>query len=355
MNHTVSIDLYSDTVTRPTARMRQAMAQAEVGDEKERADPTVNLLTERVAELLGKEDAIFLPSGTMCNQVAFRVWCRPGDEIIMDTTAHTRHFETGGPAALSGASTYTVEGRRGVFDAAKVADAIRPVGDDHFPRSRVVLVEQTSNMGGGTIWPIATVKEVCDLAHGHGLACHMDGARLLNAVVATAIPASEWAAHFDSIWIDFSKGLGAPVGAALAGSEEFIRDAWRWKLQFGGGMRQAGIIAAGALYALDHHVERLAEDHAHASVLAEGLQSIGGITVEPVETNMVFFDVSGLGMTAEIFHDRLLQQSVRVSYMEKSRVRAVTHLDISRAQVLQAIDIIRELAEGRPSPGIRER
>jgi len=342
----VRIDLYSDTITRPTAGMRQAMAQAEVGDEKERADPTVNRLTERVAELLGKEDAIFVPSGTMCNQIAFRVWCRPGDEIIMDTTAHTRHFETGGPAALSGASTYTVEGVRGVYTADQVRDAIRPTGDDHFPRSRVLLVEQTSNIGGGTIWPLETVRQVCATAREHGIACHMDGARLLNAMVATGIPAREWAGHFDSVWIDFSKGLGAPVGASLAGSRDFIRDAWRWKLQFGGGMRQAGIIAAGALYGLDHHVGRLAEDHANARLLADALRGIEGLQVEPVETNMVFFDVGGLGITAHEFNERLMERGVRVSYIDSRRVRAVTHLDVTRQQVAEASAIIRELASG---------
>jgi threonine aldolase len=322
------------------------MAEAEVGDEKEREDPSVNRLTQRVAEMLDKEDAIFLPSGTMCNQIAFRVWCRPGDEIIMDTTAHTRHFETGGPAALSGASTYTVEGVRGVYTAAQVRDAIRPTGDDHFPRSRVVLVEQTSNVGGGTIWPIDTVREVCAVAREHGIARHMDGARLLNAVVATGVPAKDWAVNFDSIWIDFSKGLGAPVGASLAGSRDFIRDAWRWKLQFGGGMRQAGIIAAGALHGLDHHVERLAEDHANAQLLGNGLRGIEGMLVEPVATNMVFFDVGGLGTTSEEFSVRLLDRGVRLSYITGTRLRAVTHLDVSREQVLEAVDIIREVAVG---------
>lgn len=346
--HAVPIDLYSDTVTRPSPAMRRAMAEAEVGDEKERGDPTVNRLTEHVAGVLGMEDAIFLPSGTMCNQIAFRAWCRQGDEIIMDTSAHTRHFETGGPAALTGASTYAIEGTRGVFTPAQVLDAIRPSGDDHFPRSRVVLIEQTSNLGGGTIWPLATVRDVCAAARHHGLACHMDGARLFNAVVATGIPAREWAAHFDSVWIDFSKGLGAPVGACLAGSRDFIREAWRWKLQFGGGMRQAGIIAAGALYALEHHVARLADDHANARILAEGLGHIAGIEVEPVATNMVFFDVGGLGITAHEFHRRLLERGVRVSYLAKTRVRAVTHLDVSRGQVRRAVEIIQEVvgAEG---------
>jgi threonine aldolase len=340
----IRIDLYSDTTTRPTQAMREFISSAEVGDEQQKEDPTVNQLVELVAHLLGKEDAIFLPSGTMCNQIAFRVHCSPGDEIIMDETAHTRHYETGGPAALSGASTYPVRGKRGVFSAKQVEAAIRPsTHAHHFPCSRVVLIEQTSNLGGGAIWPLETIQEVCALAKKHGLAPHMDGARLLNAVVATGISAKEYAAPFESVWIDFSKGLGAPVGAALAGSETFIRKAWRWKHQFGGAMRQAGIIAAGAVYALTHHVERLAEDHANAKILARGLSELRGIKVEPVETNMVFFDISGLGLTASLFNERLMAGGVRVSILGNTRIRAVTHLDVSRSQVEEALDTVRDV------------
>ncbi len=337
----IRIDLYSDTHTKPTREMREFMSAAEVGDEQQREDPTVNRLTQRVCELLGKEDAIYLPSGTMCNQVAFRVYCRPGDEIIMDTTAHTRHFETGGPAALSGASLFPIAGRLGIFSAEQLKEAIRPPGH-HFPRSRVVLVEQTSNLGGGSIWPIETIREVCAVAQKNGLSRHMDGARLLNAVVASGVSAREYAAHFDSVWIDFSKGLGAPVGAALAGSGQFIQEAWRWKHQFGGAMRQAGIIAAGALYALDHHMDRLAEDHEHARILAEGLAKIEGISVKPVETNMIFFDVAKLGVTADAFNRILNKSGLSVSILGENIVRAVTHLDVSRAHVEEALDIIRK-------------
>ena len=340
----IQIDLYSDTVTRPAQAMREFMAAAPVGDEQKREDPTVNRLVEMVCDLLGKEDAIYLPSGTMCNQIAVRVNCQPGDEIIMDRTGHTRHFETGGPAALSGATIYPLNGQRGIFTAEQVQAAIRPPGH-HFPRSRVLLVEQTSNMGGGTVWPLQAIREVCAAAGEHGLACHMDGARLLNAVVATGIPAREYAAPFDSVWIDFSKGLGAPVGAALAGSRAFIGEAWRWKHQFGGAMRQAGIIAAGALHALRHHIPRLAEDHANAQLLAQGLAEIDGIHVEPAETNMVYFDVAALGLTAERFDQLLIERGVRVSADGPHRLRAVTHLDVSRSQVREALDIIRELAQ----------
>lgn len=332
------IDLYSDTHTRPTPAMRRFMSQAEVGDEQQKADPTVNRLVERVCELLGKEDAIYLPSGTMCNEIAFRVHCRPGDEIIMHRSAHPIHFETGGPAALSGAMIYPLNGERGIFTAAQVEAVIR--SGNHFPRSRVVAIEQTTNLGGGAIWPLEQMQAICDVVDQHGLAKHMDGARLLNAVVATGIPAKAYAASFDSVWIDFSKGLGAPVGAALAGSQEFIAEAWRWKHQFGGAMRQAGIIAAGAVYALEHHIERLAEDHANAQTLAQGLASIDGIEVEPVETNLVFFDVAGLDLTAAAFSQALLAEGLHLGAIGPTRLRAVTHLDVSSTQIEEALAIV---------------
>ena len=222
MTPPVRIDLFSDTITKPTQGMRKFMAEAEVGDEQQKEDPSVNKLVEMVCDLLGKEDAIYLPSGTMCNQIAFRVHCRPGDEIIMDETAHTRHYETGGPAALTGAMTYPLAGIRGVFRAAQLEAAVRPASN-HLPRSKVVLVEQTSNLGGGSIWPLEGIQSVCAAAHKHGMVCHMDGARLLNAVATTGVKAKTYAEPFDSVWIDFSKGLGAPVGAALAGSRASFR------------------------------------------------------------------------------------------------------------------------------------
>ena len=343
MTPPVRIDLFSDTITKPTQGMRKFMAEAEVGDEQQKEDPSVNKLVEMVCDLLGKEDAIYLPSGTMCNQIAFRVHCRPGDEIIMDETAHTRHYETGGPAALTGAMTYPLAGIRGVFRAAQLEAAVRPASN-HLPRSKVVLVEQTSNLGGGSIWPLEGIQSVCAAAHKHGMVCHMDGARLLNAVATTGVKAKTYAEPFDSVWIDFSKGLGAPVGAALAGSKGFIQEAWRWKHQFGGAMRQAGIIAAGAVYALNHHVERLAEDNENAQILARGLAEIEGIVVEPVETNLIFFDVSGMGVTAEAFNALLMKKGLRISVLGKTRGRAVTHLDVSREQVKEGLDIIRQVA-----------
>ena len=240
----IDVDLYSDTVTRPTADMRRFMCEAEVGDEQKMEDPTVNLLCEMVAELLGKEAAVFLPSGTMCNEIALRVHARPGDEVIAHATAHPIHFESGGPGALAGVNMRSIEGPRGQFDAAAVEAAVRPAFR-HFPRSRLVWVEQTSNLGGGSMWPLARIEAVTAVARRHGLATHLDGARLMNAVVASGVAARDYAASFDSAWIDFTKGLGAPVGAALAGSRAFIDEAWRLKQQMGGAMRQAGIIAAG--------------------------------------------------------------------------------------------------------------
>ena len=343
MPNPIQIDLNSDTITRPTPEMRQFMSLAEVGDEQKQEDPTVNRLVAMVCDLLGKEDALFLPSGTMCNQIAWRVYCRPGDEIIADQTAHTRHYEVGGAAALSGATIFPIQGEGGVFSADQLEAAIRPASN-YFPRPQAVLIEQTANLAGGMIWPLEIIQDVCAVAKAHSLARHMDGARLLNAVVASGISAQAYAASFDSVWIDFSKGLGAPVGAALAGSREFIKEAWRWKHQFGGAMRQAGIIAAGAVYALTHHVDRLAEDHNHAKILAKGLEQIEGIVVEPYHTNMVFFDVAGLSTTAAAFNEQLVAHGMRVLVAGPTRLRAVTHLDVSRAQIDEALVIIRDVA-----------
>jgi threonine aldolase len=333
----IEVDLYSDTVTKPTPAMRRFMCDAEVGDEQKGEDPTVNRLQEVVAELLGKEAAVFLPSGTMCNEIAMRVHCRPGDEMLAHRTAHPIHFETGGPAALAGVNVRPLDGPRGQFDAAAVDEAVRPASR-HFPRSRLLWVEQTSNLGGGSVWSLARVKAVAQAGRRHGLVTHMDGARLMNAVVASGVPAAAYAAPFDSAWIDFTKGLGAPVGAALAGSREFIAEAWRCKQQMGGAMRQAGIIAAGGLYALRHHVERLAEDHARARRLAEGLAELPGIKVEPaeVDTNLVFFDVTG-SLDAPAAVERLLAHGVRMGALGPRTIRAVTHLDVSDAGIDRAL------------------
>ena len=337
------INLYSDTQTRPSPAMRQAMAEAPVGDEQRGDDPSVNRLCEMTAELLGKEAAVFMPSGTMCNQISIHIHCRPGEEIIAHKTAHILNFEGGGTAAFSGVQIQGLDGARGMFSLDDARAAIRPK-DRHRPQTRMIAVEQTANLGGGTVWPLERLQALGALADQQGLAYHMDGARLLNAVVASSIPASAYAAPFDSLWIDLSKGLGCPVGAVLAGSSAFIDEAWRLKQRTGGAMRQAGIIAAAGIYALQHNVQRLAEDHANARRLAQGLRNLPGITVdaETVETNIVFFDIAGTGMDAETFCAHLNQRGVILGGAG-SRIRALTHLDVSQGDVDRALDTIRDL------------
>jgi threonine aldolase len=335
------VNLYSDTQTRPSAEMRRAMAAAEVGDEQRGLDPTVNALQERVAELLGQEAALFLPSGTMCNQIALRLHTRPlGDEVYLHRGSHPVIAEAGGAAALAGAQLLELDGEGGMFGAAALAAALRDPADRHQPRSRLVCVEQTTNMGGGRIWPLAEVEAVLALARENGLRAHLDGARLLNAVVASGVGAAEYAGGFETAWIDFSKGLGAPVGACLAGSRQTIDEAWRYKQMYGGAMRQAGIVAAGALWALEHNVERLAEDHANARALAEGLAAIDGVEIDPatVETNIVIFEVADPAALV----DGLAARGIELSAFGE-RVRAVTHLDVDAAGVERTLAAIREL------------
>jgi threonine aldolase len=339
----VKVDLYSDTVTRPTAAMRRFMCDAEVGDEQQREDPTVNLLQDIVADLLGKESALFLPSGTMCNQVAFAVHCRAGDEILLQELAHPLLFEVGGAAAMIGAVLRPLASPDGLFSGEQVRQAIRPLVY-YMPRTRAVSIEQTSNIIGGVCWPLPQIEAVCTIARAAGLVTHMDGARLFNAVVATGTEARAFAAPFDSVWIDLTKGLGAPVGAVLAGSHEFIEEAWRFKQRFGGAMRQAGIIAAAGIYALRHHVDRLAEDHQRARQLARGLVELRGIKLnaDRVQTNIVVFDVSGTGLTGEDFGARTLaSHGVRFSILSPTTVRAVTHLDIPPDGIERALEAAR--------------
>jgi threonine aldolase len=331
------VNLISDTQTRPTEPMRQAMAQADVGDEQRGEDPSTNRLCERVAQVLGKEAAVFLPSGTMCNQVAVLVHCRSGEEIIADETAHIITSEGAGAAALAGAWVRPLKGRNGIFTAEQVRAAIRP-RNRNAPRTRLVAVEQTSNRGGGSVWPLAAIEDVASVAREHGLALHMDGARLLNAVVASGVSARQFAAPFDSVWLDLSKGLGCPVGGVLASDATFIEEAWRWKHRLGGAMRQSGMLAAAGIYALEHHVARLAEDHANAKLFAEHIAALPGIKLQPptVETNLVFFDVSGTGLTAAQVVAGLLQQGVRIGAEGEHHLRAVTHLDVDREGVQRA-------------------
>jgi len=337
------INLYSDTQTLPTPEMRQAMAEAPVGDEQSFADPSVNALCARMAALMGKEAAVFLPSGTMCNEIAIRVHCRPGDEVIAEASSHILNFEGGGPAALSGVQIAPVAGERGRYTAAQAEAAIR---EDHryAPRSALLEVENTANMGGGSIWPLQAVQAVTAVARAHGLATHLDGARLPNAVVASGVSAADYAACFDSAWIDLSKGLGCPAGAVLAGSAAFIDEVWRWKQRMGGAMRQAGILAAAGLHALDRHWDRLTEDHAHAALLAEALGRIEGFAVEPCETNILFFDVAGAERSAAEIAERAGAAGLRIGAMGPTRMRAVTHLDVSRADCEEAAHILAEAA-----------
>ncbi|MGZ9042775.1 MAG: threonine aldolase family protein [Allosphingosinicella sp.] len=339
----MTVDLFSDTVTRPTAPMRRYMCEAEVGDEQQREDPTVNLLQDMVADILGKESALFLPSGTMCNQVAFAVHCRAGDEILLQELAHPLLYEAGGAAALIGAVFRPLSDPGGFYTGSQVTAAIRPAV--HFmPITRVVSIEQTSASIGGMCWPLRQIEEVCAAAHAGGLVAHMDGARFFNAVVASGTPARAFAAPCDSVWIDLSKGLGAPVGAVLAGSHDFIEEAWRFKQRFGGAMRQAGIIAAAGVFALRHHVARLAEDHENARRLAFGLAEIPGLTLMPerVKTNIVIFDVTRSGLTGDAFASRALSShGVRFSVLGPKTVRAVTHLDIPPGGIDRAVEAAR--------------
>lgn len=343
-----AIDLFSDTKSRPTEGMRRFMMQAEVGDEQKNEDPTVRALCDRVADLLGKEAAVYLPSGTMCNEIALAVHCRPGEEVICDRTSHLIHFEAGGPAALAGVMLRALNGKNGVFNAADLKGAIRDESR-YAPRSRLVCIEQTANLAGGRIWPLETIRDVMHHARDANLIGHLDGARLLNAVTATGISAQTYAAPFDSAWIDFTKGLGAPVGAVLAGTKEFIHEAWRFKQMWGGAMRQAGIIAAAGIYALDHHVSRLGEDHENAKTLANGLAQIKGIKLNPndVETNLIFFDVSESGMTARMVVDAAREQGVAVGAFDTSTIRAVTHLDVSPADIQTALSVFQRVFRGK--------
>ena len=340
----VRINLLSDTQTRPTPDMREAMARAEVGDEQIGDDPTVNLLCERVADLLGKEAAVFMPSGTMCNVAATLVHCRPGEEILAHETAHIIAREGGAHAALGGFQIMPLSGADGQFAPETFRRAIHP-RSRYQPPQTVVSVEQTANIGGGTIWKKTDLDEIVKIAKASGLATHMDGARLLNATVATGISARDMTAGWDSAWIDFSKGLGAPIGGAIAGTRAFIDDVWRWKQRLGGSMRQSGVVAAACIYALDHHVDRLADDHANARALARGLSQIDGIEVQAPETNLVFFRPDGAGVPGDRMVAELRKRGVTLAMMD-GRIRACTHLDVSAGQIEETIGHVREIVRG---------
>lgn len=343
----IDVDLYSDTVTEPTRAMREFMCFAPVGDEQKQEDPSVNRLQETVADLLGKEAALFLPSATMANQIALKCHTEPGDEVIVDAGSHVVHFEVGGPAFHSGVMLRPLEGARGFFTAAQVQAAIRPPDFVHMPRTRAVWVENTHNQAGGTIWPREQLAAVAALARARGLALHMDGARLLNAAVAAGAPPAAFTEHVDTVTLCLSKGLGCPVGAVLAGPAALLDRARRYKHLFGGAMRQAGILAAAGLYALNHHVDRLADDHARARRLAQGLAGVPGVRIDPaaVETNIVFFACDD-GLDPAALVAGCLAAGVRFS-LPGQQIRAVTHLGIDDAAIDRAVAVVAEVAARR--------
>lgn len=339
------IDLRSDTVTRPTAAMRKVMAEAEVGDDVIDIDPSTERLQQVVADFLGKEAAIFMPSGSMTNQIAIRVHCQPGDEFVCETDCHVYNYEQAAFAQLSGLVPRTIQGSFGRLKREQFIGMIRPAGD-HLVRTRLVCLENTHNRGGGTIQPYDEVEAICQWARSNGLATHLDGARLFNAAVASGISEKQWAQHFDTVSVCFSKGLGAPVGSVLAGPADFIKRARRARKLFGGGMRQCGILSAAALYALEHHRERLAEDHIHAQMLGGAIRQAPGLTLEPgeVETNIVIFRVNpNLGTSAE-FVAALEKEGVRAMVFGPQLIRMVTHLDVDREMIQAVCETIERVA-----------
>ncbi len=342
---TAPIDLRSDTVTRPTLAMRRAMAEAEVGDDVLNEDPTVLKLQEKTAQLFGKEAALFVPSGTMANQIAVGVHTRPGDELVCDPSAHVYLWEGGGIARLWGVTARTVDPAEGVLGLSDLRGKVRP-DDSHYVRTRMISLENTHNRAGGRIHPITAIAEISGWARAHNLAMHLDGARILNAVVASGIPAAEWGRYFDTVSICYSKGLGAPVGSALVGSADVIHEAHRLRKVLGGGMRQTGVIAAAALHALEHHVDRLAEDHANARLLAAAVEETPGLALESgrVETNLVWIAVDPALGTARELAARLHDDGILVSALGPQVLRACTHLDVSRADVERAAGALRRAA-----------
>jgi threonine aldolase len=330
------IDLRSDTLTQPTAGMREAIANAAVGDDQKREDPTVNELERRGAEFLGQEEAVYLPTATMANQIALNILSRPGDALLVERHAHIMLSELGGPATHSGLLTIGLDGTKGRFSPDQVVSEIRDRTSVHVPPTRIVSVENTHNSSGGRVWPLEEIDALVATCHEHDLVAHLDGARLVNAAVACGVEPARIGAPFDTVTLCFSKGLGCPLGALIAGSHELMHQARRGKHYFGGAMRQAGIVAAAALYALDHHVERIADDHARARRLADGLVDAGvNVDLEQVETNFVQIDV---GPDRADAIERMKEHGVLVSTtVHPTVVRAVTHLDVSDDDIETAI------------------
>ncbi|MEM9536555.1 MAG: GntG family PLP-dependent aldolase [Cyanobacteria bacterium P01_E01_bin.45] len=331
------IDLRSDTITQPTPEMRQAIANAVVGDDVLGDDPTVTQLEEYVADLLGKEAAVFMPSGTMTNQVAVRLHTQPGDEIALESEAHIYYYEGGGPAALSGVSCRHIAGQRGLFSRSDLEQVLRS-HNPHYPPTRLVCVENTHNRGGGSIFPLETMRDIAGVCRERSLKFHMDGARLWNACEATGISPAEYSQPFDTVSVCFSKGLGAPVGSALAGSQDDMAKARRFRKLFGGGMRQSGLLAAGALYALQHHRERLQDDREHAQLLARELAAIDSIEVDvsAVQTNIV--NLRSTRMPARDLAQALEHRGVRLLLRDATSLRAVTSLMVTRDDMLTVRD-----------------
>lgn len=337
---TIKIDYFSDTNVKPSKAMLECMMQAEVGNEAAGEDPTVNQLVERACTLLGKEAAIFLPTGTMANGIAFRVHCeRPGDMIVLDETSHPLRVQSGSIAGLANATPYPITGVKGIFSKEQVMPIVERGKGRNLPRVRLLSIEQTTNFGGGAIWPIEQLQDVCDYARENEIFTHLDGARLFNASIVSGVSPREYAKHFDSVYIDFAKGLGAPIGAILAGSNKFIEDAWYYKFQQGGTMHQSGILAASCIYALDNNILRLKDDHNTAAQLAKGLSQISQIEINPddYETNVVFFSLKCSEYTAKGFVDKLLKQSGIRMLTVGDRIRAITHMDISEGDVEETL------------------
>jgi threonine aldolase len=321
------------------------MFRAEVGDDVYGEDPTANHLEKKVATLLGKEASIFVPSGTMANELSLKAHTRPGDEVIVERDSHIFHDESGAAAALAGVQLHPLKGERGILYPEQIERAIRDIQDYHLPITRLICLENTHNRGGGTIYPLKVVEEISQIARKHHLTLHMDGARLLNATVALGIDPIEYTQYVDSVTLCLSKGLGAPAGSMVAGTKEFIQQVRRFRKMYGGGMRQIGFLAAAGIYALDHHIERLAEDHQKAKRLAEALSKIPGIEIDPerVQTNILYFEVKKKGWTAQKLVEELRYREILVLLIQESLVRAVTHLDVSQEDIEKTISVFQEL------------
>jgi threonine aldolase len=339
-----AIDLRSDTVTQPGQAMRQAIADAEVGDDVLGRDPTVDALEKRVAAILGKEAALFVPSGTMANQISVRRHCPPGSEVILDRGSHILNYEAGATFVLSGVGFFPLDGERGLLDPDAVRDAIRPPVR-YLPQTALILAENTHNSAGGTVWPLARLNEIGEIAREAGLPFHLDGARIWNAAAATGDTPADIAAPADSITVSISKGLGAPVGSLVVGSHDFIDGCWAIRRQLGGAMRQSGVLAAAGLYGLDHHLPRLQEDHTNARSLAERLNALPGVSVDldATQTNIVIFDVAGAGRGAEEVTAECERRGVLICPFGPTLLRAVTHLDIDRSDIDRAGRVFEEM------------